>query len=274
MTATCDVQASGAIELYFYGELEGEAREAIERHLAMCAPCRAALEELKVIRAALAARPDVAAPASGDWSHFMARLEAAVAQERRAAVVASFRRPRAPHSYAAYLAMAALLALVTAGVALAVRSRGALTPDGGTAASNAVRTKEALRVEAGTGGGAAGGAADSAGTMAAISTEHFERSKLVVLGLATKDPAAGRTEDWAFERQLASTLLNDTRMYRLAAEDRGLDAIAGVMRDLEVVLLETSLTDEKDPAALPEIQRLIQKRDLLHKMEAVRTRGL
>ena len=45
--------------------------------------------------------------------------------------------------------------------------------------------------------------------------------------------------------------------------------IAGVMRDLEIVLLQTSMTDEKDPAALPQIQRLIQKRDLLEKMDAV-----
>jgi hypothetical protein len=58
-------------------------------------------------------------------------------------------------------------------------------------------------------------------------------------------------------------------MYRLAAEDRGLTDIAGVMRDLEIVLLQTSLTDEKDPSALPQIQRLIRKRDLLEKMDAV-----
>ena len=104
---------------------------------------------------------------------------------------------------------------------------------------------------------------------AALSEEHFERSKLVVLGLATKDPEDRHPSDWAYERELASSLLNDTRMYRLAAEDRGLANIADVMRDLEFVLLETSLTDEKDPAALRQLQRVIQKRDLLEKMDAV-----
>ena len=34
-------------------------------------------------------------------------------------------------------------------------------------------------------------------------------------------------------------------MYRLVAEDRGLTALAGVMRDLELVLLQTSLTDDQ-----------------------------
>jgi hypothetical protein len=57
----------------------------------------------------------------------------------------------------------------------------------------------------------------------------------------------------------------------LAAEDRGLTSLAGVMRDLELVLLQTSLTDDKDPASLPQLQRLIQKRDLLEKMDVVTT---
>jgi hypothetical protein len=106
---------------------------------------------------------------------------------------------------------------------------------------------------------------------AASSAEHFDRSKLVVLGLATKDPARARAGDWTYERELASTLLSDTRMYRLAAEDRGLDTLAGVMRDLELVLLQTALTNDKDPASLGQIQRLIQRRDLVEKMDVVGT---
>jgi hypothetical protein len=108
----------------------------------------------------------------------------------------------------------------------------------------------------------------------ALSEEHFERSKLVVLGLATKDAEHVNAADWTYERQLAASLLVDTRMYRLAAEERGLRSLAGVMRDLELVLLQTSLTDETDPSSLPQIQRLIGKRDLLQKMEAVGTTGL
>ena len=46
------------------------------------------------------------------------------------------------------------------------------------------------------------------------------------------------------------------------------------MRDLELVLLQTSLTDEQDPASLPQLQRLIQKRDLLEKMDVVTTTGI
>ena len=110
--------------------------------------------------------------------------------------------------------------------------------------------------------------------MAAISEQHFERSKLVVLGLATKDPGDVSPSDWAYERQLASSLLDVTRMYRRAAEQRGMSSIARVMGDLELVLLQASTPDQPDTAALERVQRLIRKRDLVTKMEAVNTAGM
>ena len=59
-----------------------------------------------------------------------------------------------------------------------------------------------------------------------VSAEHLERSKLVVLGLATRDPQDTKSDDWQYERQLAGTLLSDTRLYRLAAQDRGISDVA------------------------------------------------
>ena len=253
MTTPCEVHASGAIELYFYDELGPRERDAVEGHLLSCRHCRTVLAELGVIRDALAQRPVVAAPPSGDWSAFMSRLDASIANERvQAGNVVAFARTF-PRTYVSYVAMAALLALVTLSVAITIRSRAVSAPP--------VTQNVADRT--------ASGPTDTA-AFRALSEEHFERSKLVVLGLATKDPQRG-TADWRYERELATSLLNDTRMYRLAAEDRGLTALAGVMRDLELVLLQTSLTDDKDPASLPQLQRLIQKRDLLEKMDVVTT---
>ena len=253
----CEVQAGGTIELYFYGELTPGERDVIEQHLAGCALCRESLQELTQIRAALAARPVVDAPPAGDWSAFMSRLEASLDAAATAGVVPFASRPRLTRRYAAYLAMAALLALVTISVMVAARTRGGppvteivhITPPPAT------------------------GESDTA-ALAAISEQHFERSKLVVLGLVSKDPAQASGADWAYERKLASTLLNDTRLYRMAAEEHGMTAVAGVMRDLELVLLQASLSDETDAATLAQIQRLIRKRDLLEKMNVVTTRGL
>jgi hypothetical protein len=269
MTATlretpCDVQASGAIELYFYGELAPAQHDVVEAHVSRCRQCQGALEELRVIREALASRPIVTMPASGDWTGFMARLDDRVARDTPAAgagnVIAwSGRRP---HAYAGYLAMAALLALVTMSVVFVARTRPA--PPRSASASNTA-TPASLPTQ---------GETDTAASFAAASGEHFERSKLVVLGLATKDPQQVSSKDWTYERHLASDLLNDTRIYRMAAEDRGMNTVAGVMRDLELVLLQTSLTDAADPAALAQIQRLIQKRDLVEKMTVVASTGL
>ena len=255
---SCDVHASGAIDLYFYDELAAAERRVVDEHLGTCADCRLALADLRTIRHALAERPVVSTPAGGDWSGFMTRLNEALASERladdRPLVMPAITTGRAP--YASYLAVAALLALVTFSAAIAWRSR-AIAPAPVTVAT----------------AGRPAVPAAPADTMAfqALSEEHFERSKLVVLGLANKEAGRGAAADWAYERSLASSLLNDTRIYRLAAEDRGLTALAGVMRDLELVLLQTALTDDTDPASLPQLQRLIRKRDLLEKMDVVTT---
>ena len=254
----CQRQLSSDLDLYFYDELPSASRENFEQHLSTCAECRAVLEELQAIRAALASRPVVSAPASGDWSAFMSRLDSALVDERaRRSRVVSF-VARSGRQYVGYLAVAALLTLVTLSVAVAFRSRNV------PAEPNAQPAVQHTAVAPGR---------DSA-AFAAMTEEHFERSKLVVLGLATKNAERGTAADWAYERELATSLLDDTRLYRLAAEDRGLDALAGVMRDLELVLLQTSLTDGKDPATLPQLQRLIQRRDLIEKMDVVRTTGL
>jgi hypothetical protein len=263
----CDVQASGGIELYFYDELEAGERDEIVRHLKGCRDCRQALEEMTVIRKALDARPAVSAPPSGDWSAFMARLNEAVAREgsvqrgANAAVFPAATPARAPgrQSAVALLMMAALLTLVTISVVFVARSRGAVT-----GSRVAVDARDAGRADTGD-------VPAESTSLSAVSQQHLERSKLVLLGLTSKDVQEASGADWTYERELAGRLLTDTRLYRMAAEDRGLDALAGVMRDLELVLLQTSMTEGADPAALSQIQRAIRKRDLLQKMDVVRT---
>ena len=263
---SCAVQASGRIELYFYDELGPQERADFDRHRGTCAHCRQGLEDLLVIRQALASRPAVSAPPADDWSGFMARLDDAIVGETKGSVIPLVvpsgrgdegRTVRS--SFAPLLAMAALLALVTITVVLLARSRDAAPL---TTVQNAPATGTQTAGDT---------SAEDTGTLSSVSQQHLERSKLVLLGLATKDAAGAAGSDWTYERELASRLLTDTRLYRMAAEDRGLDMLAGVMRDLELVLLQTSMTEGEDPAALSQIQRAIRKRDLLQKMDVVRT---
>jgi len=157
-----------------------------------------------------------------------------------------------------------LLAVVTIGVVYVARNRA--VPD----AQFATRTPSTIE----TSPAAVDGTPVATAGMRSVGEQHFERSKLVVLGLASKEASEIGISDWAYERSLASSLLSDTRLYRLAAEERGLTSLAGVMRDLELVLLETSMAEGSDPAELPQIQRLIRKRQLIQKMDVVNTVGL
>lgn len=257
MIPRCEIETTGTIELYFYGELRGPERTQVQRHLRGCAECRQAVEDLAAISAALATIPQVASPPRGDWSALMARLEAGVRAEPR-----TVPQPRLHGRFVgvpvgswavAAVAMAAVLVLVTMAV---LGVFGVLHRD--TPASAPIAAlPEASRP-------ASDGPPDPA--LAALSGQHFARSKLVVLGLATRDTTADSDADWGYERDLASSLLSDTRLYRIAAEDRGMTSLAGVMRDLELVLLEASMTSEPDRTALEQVQRLIRRRDLVSKM--------
>ncbi len=268
MSAACQHLDGGAVELYFYDELPATEHESMSAHLRLCRDCAAALDELKIIRAALASRPDISAPSSGDWSAVMDRLDAAVAGDRPRVPASVPSRlllsPGPGRSYIGLLVTAALLAIVTMSVLYVARNGGGpQSPQ----SNEPIATLDDARMS-----GAA--APSETSGMHAVGEQHFERSKLVVLGLSAKAPAGVDVADWAYERALAGSLLNDTRLYRLAAEERGLTSLAGVMRDLELVLLETSMAQGSDPAKLPQIQRLIRKRQLIQKMDVVNTAGL
>ena len=261
MRTPCDLQQRGSVELFFYDELDEASRIEMASHFRRCRDCAAALEDLQIIRNVLAARGSVSAPPAGDWSGFMRRLDIAVHAEGRRPICPPepWRRWKpapAARSYVGLLATAALLAVVAMGVYVASRGSSSLVAPPTNVAVDGRSTPVA-----------------TAG-MKAVGEQHFERSKLVVLGLASKEAAATSTDDWAYERELATSLLKDTRLYRMAAEERGLTSLAGVMRDLELVLLETSMAERTDQKALGQIQRIIEKRGLIEKMDTVPTVGM
>ena len=279
----CDLFESADVEMYVYGELDPVDRARVEMHLRGCEPCRQRLEDLHAIGRALASRPAVDTPPAGDWSGFMRRLDQAVAgtselsnlrtlepvSELLTSCKGTFepqnRRTSDRQNLGArqLLALAAMLALVTIGVLMAARFRVAPLPAGAAGAVAAGGTRVA-----GNAAPAQKAATRPDRALREGSAEHLERSKLVVLGLATRDPRA-RSEDWQYERTLAGTLLSDTRLYRQAAIQGGASGVERVMRDLETVLLEASMSDTSDRAALARVQRLIAKRDLVVKMQGV-----
>lgn len=257
---SCELWDSPDIELYFYGELDETARARVAAHLRTCAACRHQLDDLGAIRRALAARPAIDAPPAGDWSRFTRRLATALAgagvpPPRSAVLERSGRTWRVRH----LAAFAAMLAIVVIGVLLAARGRRAPAQYASLAQSSAPAQPVSAPSSNLT--------PDAA--LRNVSAEHLERSKLVVLGLASRDPYTTRPADWQYERRLAGTLLPETRLYRLAAQERGAADVAHVMRDLETVLLEASMSDHDDRQSLERVQRLIARRGLVTKMQLV-----
>jgi hypothetical protein len=270
----CGVQLSGAIDLYFYEELPPDKRREIERHVRRCSACRDGLAELALIRSSLAALPEIAAPAGGDWTRLMARIEAAIAAPAQAADPRTARvtRPRASARFAiAGLALAAAVTVITAATAHVVHKQA---PASITVASHPAMRPPSPVEPAGlepaglepAGLEPAAAQGPEAG-LAAVSEQHFERSRLVILGLTARDPRRSSLRDWEYERRMAGSLLDDTRLYKQAAAERGMTSLARVMSDLELVLLQTSLADRQDPATLARLQRLIRKRDLVTRMD-------
>lgn len=252
----CQFVNAGAIELYFYGELDTAAVARLEGHLQRCATCRQHLEDLRSIRAALGSRSRVDSPPAGDWSDFTRRLDAAIATTAA---------PPRGRSFVPWLAIAATLTIAASGVLLTGRLRHESPAPQEEQASASSRSPQGVRPAVHR----AGSVSIADRSLMEHSEEHFERSKLVVLGLATLDPEHAHAADWQHERELAGSLLPDTRLYRLAAEDRGMTDLARVLGDLETVLLETSMSEHADPDALQRVQRLIARRDLVVKMNVV-----
>ncbi|HVD93936.1 MAG TPA: zf-HC2 domain-containing protein [Vicinamibacterales bacterium] len=264
----CELVESPDVELYFYGELDPVDRARVDAHIGGCEACRQRLEDLHVIRRALALRPAVDAPPAADWSGFMRRLDASVGLRPARAVEPSAVLERTGRAWSVrhLVTLAAMLAIVAIGVFAAARFRaGAPAPAPVVAASPG--TDPAAQPAGAASSSPASGSSDRA--LREGTAEHLERSKLVVLGLAARDPSHTRSADWQYERRLAGTLLTDTRLYRQAATERGASDVAHVMRDLETVLIEASMSDGSDRDALERVQRLITKRDLVVKMQVV-----
>jgi hypothetical protein len=271
---TCELSETLDVELYFYDECAAADRARVSAHLRDCAPCRQRLDDLHAIRAALASAPVVDAPPAGDWSGFMRRLDLATEGPRPS----DFPTRSLAHRFGGSLrSRGSLTALARAAAIIAVVTIGASVANWFRTTKPVDRTRPETPPSTIAPPPTAAVAATRATPERALrdgSAEHLERSKLVVLGLATRNPQQTRAADWQFERQLAGTLLPETRLYRLTAQEHGVTDVARVMRDLETVLLEASMTDGRDRQSLERVQRLIARRGLVSKMQIVTTSGL
>ena len=76
-------------------------------------------------------------------------------------------------------------------------------------------------------------------------TDHFERSRMVLAEIENADDGKPGRMDFAFERSQAEDLLDANRLYRMTAFANGDLAAAGLLDDLERVLIDIAHSPEQ-----------------------------
>ncbi len=102
--------------------------------------------------------------------------------------------------------------------------------------------------------------------------EHLGRSEMVLVELANSGPeTAGQKEvNISGEQRRAEDLLGENRLYRQTALEQGDTALAGVLDELERVLLDVAHSPQQvTPAQLEGIRQRIEARGILFKVRVV-----
>lgn len=237
-------------ELIAYQDGEPTEREGIGTHVADCPECRAELERIEALLAALNTLP---APDPGEdygarvWQQIAPRLP-----EKRTPWWKFFSKTSegahrfAPQRWAAVGGIAVLVL----GAFLAGRiSRQPVEPTPSAAAAN-VRERVLIMAVG----------------------EHLGRSEMVLVELANVEPqnAKQKRVNISGEQRRAEDLLEENRLYRQSALEQGDTALASVLDELERVLLDVAHSPEQvTPAQLEGMRQRIEARGILFKVRVV-----
>ena len=237
-------------ELIAYHDGEAATRQNLGAHVEDCPECRAELERIDAVLAALNAIP---VPEPGEdygrrvWQQISPRLPEHRAHWWDFLRVDAANRWFAPQRWAAAGAIAALV--------LAAFVAGRFSKPGPTpapmAADNAQVRERVLLMAVG---------------------EHLGRSEMILVELANAAPAGAHQKhvSIAGEQRRAEDLLEENRLYRQTALEQGDAALAGVLDELERVLLDVAHSpQEVSNAQLETIRQRIESRGILFKVRVV-----
>jgi anti-sigma factor RsiW len=228
-------------ELIAYREGVADQRAAISDHLAACQECRAELEHIEAVLAALDSLP-VPDPGADYgrrvWQQIVPRLP-----EKPERWWQAWFEPRRLAAFGAFAVL--ILAAFVAG-RWTRRSPG---PDN-VASTEQVRER-ILIVAVG---------------------EHLGHSERMLVELSNAAPAAAgqKQVNISAEQRRAEDLLQENRLYRQTALQGGDTGLASVLDDLERVLLDVAHSpDEVTPKQLEAIRQKIEARGILFKVRVV-----
>jgi len=228
-------------ELIAYKEGVAAQRAVIAQHLAACQECRAELERIEAVLAALDTLP---VPNPGDdygrhvWQQLAPRLP-----ERPARSWQVWFEPR---RLAAFGTVAVLV--------IAAFFIGKHTGRPGTPDLNA--SKEQIRER----------------ILVVAVGDHLSKSEMFLVELSNAQPnsSSGKLVNISAEQRRAEDLLDENRLYRQTALQEGDKVMASTLDELERFLLDVANSpDEVTPAQLEKIRQKIEERGILFKVRVV-----
>jgi hypothetical protein len=228
-------------ELIAYREGVAAQRAMIAQHLAACEECRAELERIEAVLAALDTLP---VPNPGDdygrhvWQQIASRLP-----ERPARWWQTWFHPRR------LATLGAIAALVVAAFWIGRSARIGGTPD---LNANKERVRERVLVVA--------------------VGEHLGRSEMMLVELSNAEPTnpSQQQVNISAEQHRAEDLLDENRLYRQTALQEGDAGLVSVLDELERVLLDVAHSPENvTPAQLEKIRQKIEAQGILFKVRVV-----
>jgi hypothetical protein len=242
-------------ELVAYHGGEPSRREVIATHVADCPECRAELARIDAVLAALSSLP-VPDPGADYGARVWQKIAPRLPERRRArwwefdssSIAAGWRAWFEPRRLAALGAAAAIV--IVAFVAGRV-SKPTVTPTETATADTSQIRQRVLVMAVG---------------------EHLGRSEMMLIELGNTEPENSKQKEVniSTERRRAEDLVEENRMYRQTALEQGDTALAGVLDELERVLLDVAHSPgEVTPLQLDEMQKRIAARGILFKVRVV-----
>jgi hypothetical protein len=231
-------------ELIAFHDGEQANRERLQEHLRACAECRAALEKIEAVFAAMDAMP---VPDPGEnygqrvWAQISSRLP-----ERKPRWWESFLAPRRLVAVGAFAAIA-----ITAFLAGRYWHAKPGTIEVGKIDTAQVRER-ILVVAVG---------------------DHLSKSEMFLVELSNAQPnsSSGKLVNISAQQKRAENLLDENRLYRQTALQEGDQVMASTLDELERVLLDIANSpQEVSPARFESMQQRLASRGILFKVRVIR----
>jgi hypothetical protein len=228
-------------ELIAFREGVADKHAAISEHLAACEQCRAELERIEAVLAALDTLP-VPDPGADYGRRVWQQIAPRLPEKRQ-------------RWWQAWIEPRRLGALgVVAALIIAAFLAGRLTRRGGEPENVASREQVRERI-----------------LIVAVG-EHLGHSERMLVELSNTEPnnRAQKEINISAEQRRAEDLLEENRLYRQTALQEGDTGLASVLDDLERVLLDVAHSpDEVTPKQLEAIRQKIEARGILFKVRVV-----